>query len=141
MGLDMYLYKETFIWKFGNNLPTLTVDYPGVRPERVSAITETCGQWRKANAIHNWFVTHAQDGVDGCQKTYVSKQQLQALLGLVHNVLADHSSAPAQLPTEGGFFFGSTDYDDYYFEDLELTQKILEGALAEEGVYYYQSSW
>ena len=31
------------------------------------------------------------------------------------------------LPTEGGFFFGSTDYDDWYFEVVqEVTDKFTE---------------
>lgn len=46
------------------------------------------------------------------------------------------------LPTESGFFFGSTDYDQYYMNDIDDTIEILEGALKEEGGdIYYQASW
>lgn len=45
------------------------------------------------------------------------------------------------LPTAKGFFFGSTDYDQYYMNDIDNTIEILEAALKEEGEFYYQSSW
>lgn len=32
-----------------------------------SRVTEEIGYWRKANAVHNWFVNHIQDGVDDCR--------------------------------------------------------------------------
>lgn len=48
------------------------------------------------------------------------------------------------LPTQSGCFFGSTDYDEGYWEDLELTISQLEKILAFEGdqaEYYYHASW
>lgn len=46
------------------------------------------------------------------------------------------------LPTRDGFFFGSTDYNQYYMQDIEDTIKILEECLKDEsGMYYYSSSW
>ena len=49
------------------------------------------------------------------------------------------------LPTQQGFFFGSTDYDQYYMEDIEGTIEILkpiiDGSEKEEGDYYYRASW
>ena len=38
------------------------------------------GYWRKANAVHNWFVDNVQDGNDGCKHYWVSKEDLQKLL-------------------------------------------------------------
>ena len=45
------------------------------------------------------------------------------------------------LPSKGGFFFGSTEYDEYYIADLEQTVKQLKPLLQEEGSFYYSSSW
>jgi len=47
------------------------------------------------------------------------------------------------LPTQGGFFFGGTDYDQYYFQELKETRDILTGALKETGggEFYYRASW
>ena len=54
------------------------------------------------------------------------------------------------LPTEDGYFFGSTEYDEYYMQDIEYTIKLLEELLEEDKKlqeqevwcdYCYQSSW
>jgi hypothetical protein len=49
------------------------------------------------------------------------------------------------LPTASGFFFGGTDYDEYYIKDLEYTKSVLEpivaGLATDGGRYYYQASW
>lgn len=46
------------------------------------------------------------------------------------------------LPTTEGFFFGSTDYDQWYYKDLVNTKQILEEALTyDEGDFYYRASW
>lgn len=60
-------------------------------------------------------------------------------------VIANAEEVAAILPTQGGFFFGSTDYDKYYMEDIKYTIDILEKILAEtdfdtEAVCYH-SSW
>lgn len=58
-------------------------------------------------------------------------------------VIANPSVASALLPTRSGFFFGGTDYDQYYYEDLVYTRDTLTQLLAEpdDGEFYYQSSW
>jgi hypothetical protein len=58
-------------------------------------------------------------------------------------LIADPSVASALLPTQSGFFFGGTDYDQYYYEDLVFTRDTLTRVLAEpdDGEFYYQSSW
>lgn len=49
------------------------------------------------------------------------------------------------LPTQSGFFFGSTQYDSYYMIDIDKTIEILEKVLKETDfvneVVYYTSSW
>jgi hypothetical protein len=48
------------------------------------------------------------------------------------------------LPSEGGFFFGSTDYDQWYWEDIESTVKQLDAALERFGDgwdFEYRASW
>lgn len=49
------------------------------------------------------------------------------------------------LPTSSGFFFGSTDYDEYYMYDIEDTieqlTKVLEETNFEEEDIFYHSSW
>lgn len=103
------------------------------------------GYWRKANAIHGWFVNNLQNGIDECQHSYVERKQLKELLLLCKQVLADHSTAQKLLPTTSGFFFGSYEYDSGYFDDLKSTVKQLNRALNDPALkdmdFYYQSSW
>lgn len=57
-------------------------------------------------------------------------------------VVAQTSVAKELLPSQEGFFFGGTDYDEYYLEDLRNTVKQLEPLLDDtEGEYEYHSSW
>ena len=57
--------------------------------------------------------------------------------------VVDSSVAETFLPTGSGFFFGSTEYDEWYIKDLEYTKKVLEKAIktGDVGDYYYQASW
>src|SRR5437773_719696 len=121
MGLDMYLSKHTYVRR--EDRPQVKIKgIEGIQPERVKEVIEDIGYWRKANAIHRWFVENVQDGEDKCQEALVSPGQLEQLLNLVNQVLQDHSKAAELLPTQDGFFFGSTDYDEWYFKDLEDTK-------------------
>ena len=102
------------------------------------------GYWRKANAIHKWFVDTLADGVDECQEIYVPREQLIGLLDRCRMVQADHSKAEYLLPSTDGFFFGGTDYDDYYHWWNDKTVEILERVLAtvpEDCSIVYQASW
>src|ERR1035437_4518849 len=133
MGLDMYLSKTTYLSTYGNR-PEITIAGPGlnhIKPERVDEIKETVGYWRKANQIHSWFVTNVQNGVDDCGTYEVSTEQLQDLLDAVNTVLEDHDLAGSLLRPGAGFFFGGTEYDEYYFSDLEGTKGILEALFSE----------
>ena len=60
-------------------------------------------------------------------------------------LVANPAVAQELLPTQSGFFFGSTEYDQYYIDDLLHTVKGLEKILArpaeDDGDYYYRSSW
>ena len=55
------------------------------------------------------------------------------------------SLAKSQLPTQQGFFFGGTEYDESYFDGvqdtIEILKKVLEETDFEESVITYQSSW
>lgn len=56
-------------------------------------------------------------------------------------IIKDPSVAKKLLPTQEGFFFGGTEYDEYYLADIKETIKILQECLKEEGDFYYDSSW
>lgn len=101
--------------------------------------------WRKMNAIHNWFVENIQDGVDNCQTHYVARDQLENLLLTIETVLSkkDDKEAKTLLPPTEGFFFGSQDIDEYYWDELRETRwKLREDMEANpDDEYYYYASW
>jgi hypothetical protein len=184
MGLDMYLTAKYYVKNWEHTKPEerheVTVlrnsvpvtDIPANKAIYVEI--EVC-TWRKANAIHQWFVDNVQDGEDDCRTTWVSREQLKELLGTVNQVLEDIIVEDGQvsygqswtraegwtddlrpgkvirnpevcddlLPTQSGFFFGGTDYDQWYIEDLEYTKTKLTEALAlsSEFEFYYHASW
>lgn len=106
---------------------------------------ERIGYWRKANQIHAWFVDHVQGGVDECQLSMVSKEQLEELYRAVNKVKENRQKAEELLPTRSGFFFGNTDYNEWYEEDINETIRILENVFQqtdfEQEVIFYRSSW
>ncbi len=153
MGLDMYLFKKTYVKQWEHTLPEKLfhvdvkrgdIPYTSIKKDRVCYIIEEVGYWRKFNALHQWFVDNCQDGVDDCSKeSHVSKEQLYELLDILKQIDKDHSLAEELLPTQEGFFFGGTEYNDYYFQDVEETIKLISNLLEEEGdgEFYYNSSW
>ena len=109
-------------------------------------IKEQVGYWRKANAIHKWFVENIQDGEDDCRyHREVTKADLEELADICHEVLTNPDVAEDRLPTQSGFFFGDTLYDEWYIEDLRTTIDIIDEVLKttdfEKEMIYYVSSW
>tara|TARA_B100000927_G_scaffold107064_1_gene86586 strand:+ start:5881 stop:6348 length:468 start_codon:yes stop_codon:yes gene_type:complete len=155
MGLDMTLSKKTYVqnWDFHKEKEkhTISIKKGGkvrkdIKSKRISYIVEEVMYWRKANAIHSWFVENCQNGVDECQESYVSVEQLEELASLCEEVVQTKNTS--LLETQSGFFFGSTDYDEYYFQECEETAKVIRELLSEEtpegcnkGSFYYQASW
>lgn len=103
---------------------------------------EQIGYWRKANAIHKWFVDNTQDGNDKCQESDVSIEQILVLYNLCKKVIKNPEKYSELLPMQEGFFFGSTEYSDYYLEYVKDTKKILKKCLNNPlEKYQYQASW
>ena len=190
MGLDMYLekcdrkawgYKDMDIDEMKVNNPKL---YEQLKPLIVmrgkyhpwESFFSEVGYWRKANAIHKWFVDNVQDENDDCGRYEVSKEQLEELLetcikvrdcsklenGWVKNgeryengqwlpcveegeYIVNPDIAEALLPTQDGFFFGSTSYDQWYMEDIidtiDILTKALETTDFDTEMLVYTSSW
>lgn len=132
MGLDMYLYGvKSNYWLHDYNIG------------QVKTVVEV-GYWRKANQIHQWFVDNIQRGVDNCATYYVSKEDLEQLKTICEEVLKHPEKAEELLPTQEGFFFGTTDYDEWYFNDIQDTIEICKWCLEEKRGYdyfEYNSSW
>lgn len=154
MGLDQYLNAKKFVspaeWRgeeskqqFDTIVKTVKAD-TFVRKEFPNAeVSISVGYWRKANQIHNWFVQNCQDGKDDCREYIVEREQLETLKSLCQTVIMDKASAEQMLPTRSGDFFGSTEYNEYYYSDLVETINIINTCLEMpvEWSFCYQSSW
>ena len=142
MGLDMYLRAKTYLWGSAEEdvaKAKQIAEILGFTLE-VKEVTFKGMYWRKANAIHGWFVENVQDGEDDCNDYEVSIEQLEALRDLCDKVLKKKDST--LLPPTGGFFFGSEVADDYYWEDVTRTRDELTELLKIPRLYFeYQSSW
>lgn len=160
MGLDSYLRKEQYICTYDFECKEycppkkanikLEFEYEDGHKKTIQDTVDICdtgglfieipfAYWRKANAIHKWFVDLSGEE-DKCQKIYISGKKLLELVDICKQVLADPYKADDLLPTQDGFFFGSTEYDKWYFKDLENTIKQLENVEA-DAEYIYQASW
>lgn len=132
MGLDMYLMDE-----HNNEL----------------------AYWRKANAIHRWFRDHCNyndfDWTSAPAPATVTKQNLLDLVNLCRKIVNRYYSdqdkgesfadfCEETLPTESGFFFGDTTYDEWYVNKLRHTIEVLEPVIDDmddDDVVYYDASW
>jgi hypothetical protein len=57
--------------------------------------------------------------------------------------LKEKDKAEALLPTQSGFFFGSTEFDEWYWQDVTSTIEIIDKCLKMDDTwsFKYQSSW
>ena len=146
MGLDMYLTAHGYLssHREGDDDKSQKIGEIMGSPFRVKEVRADAGYWRKANAIHRWFVENVQDDEDNCQEYDVDDDQLRELLECCRAVLADPSKAEELLPPQEGFFFGSTEIDDGYWHDIAQTIKICENVLDNlpDGWWLtYRASW
>ena len=140
-------------------------------------IYEQVAYWRKANAIHRWFVENIQDREDDCdyhrevreedlvELRDICKEVIEGTVlikGKVKNgsrlnngkwepiyedgyLVANPELCHGLLPCSDGFFFGSTEYNEWYLDDIKYTYtklcEILEETDFEKQMLYYRSSW
>lgn len=154
MGLDMYLSAKKYMSRYFDPVDTERIrainslfDIEGSEDDDYGAqeVIFRVAYWRKANAIHQWFVENCQDGTDDCGEYHVSREKLQELLELCKQIAAEPKKASKLLPTQGGFFFGNLEYDEWYHSDIARTVERFEKLLADPAFtkadFYYQSSW
>jgi hypothetical protein len=145
MGLDMYLRGKRYL--FDSEIEDVSFDdvlkFTGGRKPK--EITIELGYWRKANAIHNWFVKNVQGGEDDCAEYLVQFSNLVKLRDACKEALVNNN--PDILEPVSGFFFGSTDINEWYWQDIRETHKLMSELCQDPDILngkidvYYQSSW
>lgn len=101
--------------------------------------------WRKFNALHAWFVDNVQGGEDDCLSYLITKEDLEKLRETLSQIEETPGDAEDLLPTRSGFFFGGTEYDEYYHNEVRRTlvwlEKLIESFDFENYSIYYRASW
>lgn len=126
MGLDLYLYTQSKPGaQLGEQLPRVEVAY-----------------FRKFNALIKWVDTHVQK-VTNCEDIMLDKKHLQTLLQTLEQLTGQNCGH--HFPTTEGFFFGSTQYDAWYWQDVGRLRKVLKKLLKEtdfgKSVIYFYAWW
>lgn len=150
MGLDMYLRASKKMPREQAALmmkadPTTFREWHNEWSEdtREVLLVAEVAYWRKANAIHGWFVREVQNGEDDCGQYPVATEQLQELRDKCVAILNGADRESHGIVPTSGFFFGPTDDDQAYREDLENTVAQIDSVLKKwEGWdIEYHSSW
>jgi hypothetical protein len=97
--------------------------------------------FRKVNCIYAYFQDRLEEEV--CE---VTKEDVIDIKERATKILAAHNQETAQelLPTQAGFFFGSTDYDEWYYYDMKEILKEFGELLMrwkEDDICFVMMSW
>lgn len=86
------------------------------RKEKINEIDpyNKVAYFRKVNFLMSFF-----DYEGNCEYVPIDKNQVIDLIDTCKQVLENYNRANELLPTQCGFFFGSTDYDEFYFSDVK----------------------
>jgi hypothetical protein len=136
MGLDMYLSRIA--------TPTHQM-YVDAYDDKLTGVL----YWRKVNALHKFFCDRGileAGGKENVGRYIISRNDLIDLVFVMKRILVDNSVKLAEetLPTESGFFFGSTEYDEFYFNDLKDAVTLVSAeldAVPDQEVWFYEASW
>jgi hypothetical protein len=159
MGLDMYIFKvkktkhtidelHELDRETNPNDPKIVEFLPLDQPypdtfKDYYTIFHQVAYWRKFNALHNWFVTHVQVGIDNCAHYELDKDVLIDLLETLLNTKSEND--PSEMMPVSGFFFGSTDVDEYYWERIEKAideiSNLIDNTNWDKERLFYTSSW
>ena len=153
MGLDMYLSAKKYLPSsdvFGKDRHIMfmkvadAIDAKPMGDFESIEVKVSAAYWRKANHIHRWFVENVQGGEDNCASYYVSHDKLEELYNLCYSIQQNKDAAAELLPTVSGFFFGGTEYDEWYYENVNKTAEQVQAAInnfPNGWDFYYESSW
>ena len=96
--------------------------------------------FRKVNFLLPFF-----EYGENCSRLEIDDYKIDELLVKWKQVLEDHSLAETLLPTQSGFFFGNTEYNDWYFyyvkEVYDKFSEIAEDFNSDEDMLSMVCSW
>jgi hypothetical protein len=146
MGLDMYLSAKRYLWNISDDDKALAekigAEVGGESLGQTKEVAREAMYWRKAWAIHHWFVINAQNGDDNCREYWVSRDLLRELLDTLKKVDKNPSLAEDILPLQAH----DDDGKEWELYQIKGTIPALEKLINDESIkdhwdFYYQSSW
>jgi hypothetical protein len=103
-----------------------------VSHEQMKELLTICKKIKKGCPLKDGVITNGYVYENGIKMPIVGEGKEMTNIELAESLL----------PVRSGFFFGSTDYDQYYMQDIEDTIEILTECLKDKDAdYTYQSSW
>lgn len=160
MGLDMYLIKrkkkqkgdlwdfkdELVYWRKANAIHKYFCDIGKeieeeqsylIKKEDLENLVNLCDKLLKKVIL--------KDGKVSVGKRYISENDCWEDMLEDGKIVINPEVCEELLPTESGFFFGSTDYDEYYIRQIERTKNEIEQVLKstdfDKDDIYYLASW
>lgn len=158
MGLDIsfFRFKRSEYQRYNNDVANWKASKPEcasmgndefekLSPEKQAEVEEEIGKWHKARPdAENYgmedigyfrkvnFLVKFFEYENDCEDKEITIDELTDLLERCEEVIKSHSKAKAEalLPTQSGFFFGSTEYNAYYFEDVKAVRDWCKGIIA-----------
>lgn len=98
------------------------------------------GYFRKVNCVYMYFEDKLTD-----ETAWVTKEDCEDIINRCTAVLKTPSLASELMPTQSGCFFGSTEYDKYYFSDLRDVRKQFKSFIkyfkTDDDLMYIYMSW
>tara|TARA_R110000868_G_scaffold181986_1_gene422981 strand:+ start:332 stop:772 length:441 start_codon:yes stop_codon:yes gene_type:complete len=146
MGLDMYLSAKRYLFSFNEHDKALAdkidAEVGASSLGHTNEIRKEAFYWRKAWAIHHWFVVNAQNGEDDCKEYWVERYKLKELLDTLKKVDKNPSLAEDILPLQSDDDEGK----EWELEQVRRTIPALDKLINDESLkekwdFYYSSSW
>ena len=140
-----YIVEEVMYWRKANQIHNWFIencaDGDGdktkmyVSHEQLQELLDTCKKVLEASKLVKGKIANGQRSTPNGWEDILEDGEY----------IEDPSVAQELLPTQSGFFFGSTNYDQYYIQDVKDTIECLEKLLVEDGSswadFEYTASW
>lgn len=118
--------------------PVVNIDGYNTNNYELFHVSDTERYYCKANQIQNYFEERFYEDGNDCDSdeydnvvTKIDDLTIDDIIARINNIESNKETAKEEFPTTEGFFYGSTEYDEFYFEknnefksDLIELQKI-----------------
>lgn len=144
-----YIEEEVGYWRKANHIHKWFVDNVQdgkddcgtyeVTDEQLTELLSICKRVKEATQLKDSVIKNGEVWENGIRMPVFEDGK----------VIVNPEIAKELLPTASGFFFGGTNYDEWYMKDIDNTINVIEKLMTEKepgkdyinGDIYYHSSW